>query len=77
MQVVGHIISIQEHRFRLLTDTGQVYLLTLAHNALVDAADLSRLLTQRTIVTVDYSGEPNTVDGVARNVLGAPADGVD
>ena len=30
VEVAGHIIALQEDRFRLLTETGQVYLLTLA-----------------------------------------------
>lgn len=36
----GHLIAVQEQRFRLVTDTGQGLLLTLAHHAAVDENDL-------------------------------------
>jgi hypothetical protein len=68
MQVVGRIIAVQEQRFRLLTDEGQVYLLTLARNAPLDGATLSSLHERQARVTVDFTGEPNLVGGVARNV---------
>ena len=69
MQVVGRIIALQEQRFRLLTDAGQVYALTLARGARLDASALSLLHADRARVTVDFSGEPNLSGGVARNLL--------
>jgi hypothetical protein len=70
MQVVGRIIALQEQRFRLLTDAGQVYVLTLARDACLDASALSALHADQTRVTVDFNGEPNLTGGVARKVLG-------
>ena len=73
MQTVGHIIAVQELRFRLLTEQGQVYLLTLAPNAPLDGAALRRLQRQAARVTVDFQGEPNMRGGVARDVREAVA----
>jgi hypothetical protein len=70
MQVVGRIIALQEQRFRLLTDAGQVYVLTLARDARLDASALSAFHAKQARVTVDFSGEPNVSGGVARAVLG-------
>ena len=70
MQITGSILAVQEQRFRLLTAGGQVYLLTLAHDAPLESADLSRLQEQKVEVTVDFDGQPNFKGGVARNVRG-------
>jgi len=68
MWISGQILSVQEQRFRLQTDTGQVYLLTLAHNAPLDGAVLATLRRQRTRVSVEFSGQPNLSGGVAHAV---------
>jgi hypothetical protein len=68
MQAAGRIVAVQESRFRLLTDAGQVYLLTLAGTAPLDATALQRLQRQRAHVTVDFHGEANLVGGVAHDV---------
>jgi hypothetical protein len=68
MIVEGRIIAVQEQRFRLLTDGGQTYLLTLARGAPLDAQELSELRRAAARVVVDYSGEPNLAGGVARSV---------
>ena len=72
MRIEGQILALQEARFRLLTDSGQVYLLTLAHGAPLDASALEDFVEQGTHVAVDFSGEPNLVGGVAHAVH--PAD---
>jgi hypothetical protein len=64
----GHIETVQEQRFRLVTETGQALLLTLAHDASLDAADLERLHRAGTIVVVRYSGTPNEASGTARAI---------
>jgi hypothetical protein len=64
----GHITIVQEQRFRLVTDTGQGLLLTLAHDAPLEASDLQRLHEANTYVTVEYEGEPNLESGVAHSV---------
>ena len=69
MQVVGRIIAVQEQRFRLLTDEGQVYLLTLAAAAGLEPSDLARLQTEERQLTIQFDGEPNLKGGVARKVL--------
>jgi hypothetical protein len=69
MQVTGRIIAVQESRFRLATQQGQVYLLTLAPTAPLDAAALQRLQQQRAQVSVEFEGEPNLLGGVALDVL--------
>lgn len=57
-QAHGHITIIQEERFRLATDAGQVYLFTLAHRASQKAADLQRFRDDNAPVTVEYTGDP-------------------
>lgn len=71
MREAGRIIAVQEQRFKLLTDTGQVLLLTLDRRAPLEARDLCRMRDQRTPVQVDVRGEPNETGGVAHNVLAA------
>jgi hypothetical protein len=71
--ISGHIVSVQEQRFRVQTETGQVYLLTLGRGARVDEAGLAELQRQRALVTVAYTGEPNLASGVAQDVRRASA----
>ena len=65
MYISGRIVAVQEQRFRLLTDTGQVYLLRLGRHAPVDASTLAELHRRGAQVTVEYTGEPNLNTGVA------------
>jgi hypothetical protein len=69
--ITGRVLAVQEQRFRLLTEGGQVYLLTLAHDAPLEAVDLRNFEQHKVEVTVDFEGEPNFTGGVARNVLGS------
>ena len=69
MQVMGRIIAVQESRFRLAAQSGQVYLLTLAPTAPLDATALERLQQRQAQVSVEFEGEPNLLGGVARDVL--------
>jgi hypothetical protein len=64
----GRITVVQEQRFRLAADTGQNLLLTLAHDAPVDAADLCRFRDERAHLVVEYTGEPGLTSGVARSI---------
>ena len=68
MQAVGRIVAVQEQRFRLATDEGQVYLLTLARGAPLDGESLRDLHRQQARVTVAFSGEPNVLGGVAHKL---------
>ena len=68
MEVSGRIIAFQEQRFRLLTDTGQVYLLTLRADGHLDATTLADLQRRRAHVAVHFTGQPNLVGGVALDV---------
>lgn len=68
MQIVGRIIALQEQRFRLRTEEGQVYVLTLARGSALQASALSLFHATQARVCVDFSGEPNMSGGVARNV---------
>ena len=58
----------QEDRFRLLTEAGQVYLLTLGKNAHLNGHTLDDLRLQHLLVAVSFQGEPNLVGGVATDV---------
>jgi hypothetical protein len=66
--VQGHILLVQEERFRLLADSGRSYLFTLAHGASLDSEALHRFHQQHTHVTVEYEGEPDLASCVARCV---------
>ncbi|HYU17317.1 MAG TPA: hypothetical protein VEQ11_01325, partial [Chloroflexota bacterium] len=64
----GRITMVQEQRFRLTTDGGQSFLLTVAHDASLDGAELCRLRDGGARVIVDYDGEPGWASGVAHSV---------
>ena len=64
----GRIVVVQEQRFRLRSDAGSWLLLTLAHDAPLDAADLCRLRDAGARGEVEYGGEPGLAAGVARGV---------
>ena len=64
----GTIAVVQEQRFRLITDTGQGLLLTLAHDAPLDESELHRLHDTGMHVVVEYEGEPNLESGVAHSI---------
>ena len=66
--VRGRLIQVQEQRFRVVLDEGQAYLLTLAHDAPIDAAGLRQLMRTGQHVLVDYEGEPGLTSGVAHTV---------
>jgi hypothetical protein len=59
---------VQEQRFRLLTESGQSFLLTLSHAAPIDTDDLCAFLANGTPVSVEFEGEPGFVSGVAHSV---------
>ncbi len=67
-QVTGHILMVQEERFRLETDAGETLLLTVPTFARFGPADLKRWHAQNVHVRVTYAGAPNLVSGVARSV---------
>jgi hypothetical protein len=65
---LGRIAVVQESRFRLTTPSGQSYLLTLGHDANVDAGTLRQFQRERLEVRVTYSGEPGLASGVAHSI---------
>ena len=66
--VTGHIAVVQEQRFRMIDDEGHGLLLTLSAKAGVSSEDLCRFQEEHARVQVEYSGQPNLADGVARSV---------
>jgi hypothetical protein len=58
--LTGHVSVVQEQRFRLITDDGQGFLLTLARKASLQLSELRRLQKAHVRVRVEYRGEPNT-----------------
>ncbi len=64
----GTIAVVQEERFRLITDSGQGLLLTLAYDAPLDGQDLRRLHEANLHVVVEYEGKPNLDSGVAHSI---------
>jgi hypothetical protein len=67
----GHLVLVQETRFRLMTASGQNYLLTLGHDANIAPSDLCHFLDSGTHVVVEYTGEPGLVSGVAHTIRSA------
>jgi hypothetical protein len=63
--VSGRITLVQEQRFRLVNDSGQSFLLTLRHNAGLDASGLCQLRDTRARVVVEFAGEPGLESAVA------------
>ena len=68
----GHIMLVQEGRFRLWTDEGRGLLLTLAHNANAGIEDLLRFRRDGTRVEVHYTGTPNLAQATAHRITTAP-----
>jgi hypothetical protein len=64
----GRINLVQEERFRLITDSGQAYLLVLAHDSSATQADLRIWMQNDIPVAVEYEGEANTDSGVVHHV---------
>ncbi len=64
----GRITIVQEERFRLATESGQVLLLTLGHGARISQTDLILLRDSGALVSVTYTGEPNTAWATAQAV---------
>jgi hypothetical protein len=65
----GHITIVQEQRFRLATEGGQVLLLTLGKDAALSQTDLTLLRDSGALVSITYIGDPNTVGGAAQAVV--------
>jgi hypothetical protein len=66
--VIGYIVACQEERFRVMNESGQTLLFTLANHAPIGLDDLNELQATHTRVRVDYTGEPNLASGIARTV---------
>jgi len=64
----GHIILVQEDRFRMVDDLGRGYLFTLSHKARTGEKDLRDWHNSNMNVIVRYSGDPNLATGVAHEV---------
>jgi len=69
-RVSGRITVVQEQRFRLVTDGGQGFLLTLAHDAGLNGSDLCLLCDAGLRVDVELDGEPGLASAVAHSVKG-------
>ncbi len=63
--MTGYITSVQEERFRLLTDDGRGLLLTLHHNCPLSNRDLRRLEQANARIMVEFDGEPGLASAVA------------
>ncbi len=64
----GLILAVQEERFRLLSQDGQGYLLTLAKHASTGLRELDYWRESGALVKVEYSGQPNLDTGVAWSI---------
>ena len=66
--VTGYITVVQEGRFRFVTDDGRGLLLTLARDAGVTSSELQQLQKAHTRARIEYSGDSNTISGLAHKV---------
>ncbi len=67
----GHIVLVQEERFRVIDESGRSYLFDLSHKSSVGNEDLLVLAETKTDVLVEYEGEPELETGVARSIRAA------
>lgn len=67
-KVAGRVIVIQEERFKLKTDAGDVLLLRLSRSANVDPLELCGFHENDEHVEVEYVGDSNLTNAVARKV---------
>jgi hypothetical protein len=65
----GVISLVQEGRFRLVTDGGQVLPFVLSHRAAAEPQDLPPLMRSGTRVRVDYSEARHLISGVAHRIV--------
>ena len=70
----GCLLMVQESRFRLAAQNGQVYLFSLSHDASVDEMDLLDYFESESPVIVEYRGEPGFDSGIALGVTPLAAD---
>lgn len=68
METSGRIVALQEQRFRLRTDDGQVYLLTLPANAHIDTRALADFQHRQAHLVVRFTGQPNLTGAVVREL---------
>ncbi len=67
-EVKGHIVLIQEERFRLASSEGSSFLFDLAHGAPISMRDLAEWARAKQELVVEYEGEPELESGVARDI---------
>ena len=73
--LTGYITVVQEERFRIVTDDGRGFLLTLARGADSTAPELERLRNEHARVRVTGSGDPGIASGLAHKVETLQANG--
>ena len=66
--VRGTVISVQEGRFRLVTDDGRVMPFVLSHKAWAEPQDLPPLAARTARVQVSYSESPHLIANIAHRV---------
>ena len=67
----GHIVLVQEERFRVVDELGRSYLFDLSHKSSVGNEGLLQLAESKADVLVEYEGEPELETGVARSISAA------
>lgn len=67
-RIRGHIILVQEDRFRLVDEQGKSYMFGLAHNSGVNGEDLLNWSKAQADLSIEYEGEPEVDSGVAHSV---------
>ena len=69
MQTVrGKVITVQEGRFRLVTDDGRVMPFVLSHKAEAEPQDLPPLMAKMARVRVSYTESPHLIADVAQRI---------
>ncbi len=65
--ITGRIVAVQEERVRLVTESGEVMLLTVSNQAARDV-NLKDLTCSQQIVQVEFTGQPNLTSGIVRHI---------
>ncbi len=67
-QIKGHIIIVQEERFRMTDDKGVSYLFGLSSGASASESDLKEWHNRKTELIAEYEGEPDMETGIVHKI---------
>ncbi len=67
-ELKGHIVVVQEERFRVVDELGRSFLFDLSHSSSIGNEDLLNLNAAKADLIIQYEGEPELETGVAHSI---------